>query len=64
MRAFTMPTLIVHGRADQGAPLALTGERTARLIPGSRLEVYDTGHGLFITEMERLNRDLMSFIQA
>lgn len=64
MRAFTMPTLVIHGRADQGAPLALTGERTARLIPGSRLERYDTGHGLFITEMERLNRDLLSFIQG
>ena len=59
-----MPTLIIHGRADQGAPLALTAERTARLIAGSRLVVYDTAHGLFITEMERLNRDLLSFIKA
>jgi non-heme chloroperoxidase len=64
LRAFTMPTLVVHGRADQGAPLALTGERTARLIPGSRLEVYDTAHGLFITERERLNRDLLAFIRS
>jgi non-heme chloroperoxidase len=63
LRAFTMPTLVVHGRADQGAPLALTAEPTARLIPGSRLEVYDTAHGLFITERERLNRDLLAFIR-
>ena len=64
LRAFTMPTLVIHGRADQGAPLALTGERTARMIAGSRLEVYDTAHGLFITERERLNRDLIAFVRA
>ena len=64
MLAFTMPTLIVHGRADQGAPLALTAEATARRIPGSRLEVYDTAHGLFITEKERLNRDIASFVRG
>jgi non-heme chloroperoxidase len=63
LRAFTVPTLVIHGRADQGAPLALTGERTARLIAGSRLEVYDTAHGLFITERERLNRDLAAFVR-
>jgi pimeloyl-ACP methyl ester carboxylesterase len=56
-----VPTLVIHGRADQGAPLALTGERTARMIPGSRLEVYDTAHGLFVTECARLNRDLLAF---
>jgi pimeloyl-ACP methyl ester carboxylesterase len=64
LRAFTMPTLVIHGRADQGAPLALTGERTARMIAGSRLEVYDTAHGLFVTERERLNRDVIAFATA
>jgi pimeloyl-ACP methyl ester carboxylesterase len=64
MRAFTMPTLVIHGRADQGAPIALTAEPTAKLIRGARLEVYDSAHGLFITEKDRLNRDLLDFIQA
>jgi non-heme chloroperoxidase len=64
MRAFTMPTLVIHGIADQTAPFALCGERTAAAISGSRLEVYETGHGLFITERERLTRDLLAFIQG
>jgi non-heme chloroperoxidase len=64
LRALRVPTLVVHGRADQGAPLALTGERTAALVPGARLEVYDTAHGLFITERERLNRDLVAFVRG
>ena len=62
--AFTVPTLVVHGAADETAPIALTGRKTAALVPGSRLEVYDTGHGLFITEKERLNRDLLAFVTA
>ncbi len=64
MRAFTMPTLIVHGIDDQTAPFALCGEGTANLIPGSELKPYATGHGLFITEKDRLNRDLLTFIQS
>ncbi len=65
MRAFTMPTLVIHGALDQTiAPLDLTGRRTAAMIPGSRIEVYDTGHGLFITEKDRLNRDILAFVQG
>jgi hypothetical protein len=34
----------------------------ARLIAGSRLEVYEGGpHGLFVTHMDRLNPDLAAF---
>ena len=62
MRAFDMPTLVIHGVADQSAPYALGGQGTAALIPGSELKAYDTGHGLFITEKDRLNGDLLTFI--
>ncbi len=64
MAAFTVPTLVIHGAGDQFAPLELCGRRTAELIPGARLAVYDTGHGLFLTEKERLNHDLRDFIAA
>lgn len=64
MAAFTMPTLVIHGAADLFAPLELCGRRTAELIPGAQLAVYDTGHGLFLTEKDRLNRDLLTFIAA
>lgn len=64
MAAFTMPTLVIHGLADQSAPFALCGQTTADAIPGSKLLTYDTGHGLFLTERERLNADLTEFLQA
>jgi len=65
MSAFTVPTLIIHGDRDMGAPLALTGQKTADAIPGSQLNVYEgAAHGLFITHKEQLNRDLLTFIQG
>jgi len=65
MKAFTMPTLIIHGDGDVFAPLACTGMRTQSLIGGSRLSVYRGGsHGLFFTHQDRLNSDIASFITA
>ena len=65
MDAFTVPTLIIHGDADQGAPIDLTGRRIAQAIAGSQLKVYQgAAHGLFITEKDRLNADLLAFIQS
>ncbi len=61
---FTMPTLIIHGDHDQSHPIDLTGRRNAQAISGSQLKVYEgAAHGLFITHKDRLNRDLLAFIQ-
>jgi pimeloyl-ACP methyl ester carboxylesterase len=57
-----VPTLVVHGDRDVSAPLQLTGDPTARMIPGARLKVYeDAPHGLFLTHMERLTADIRRF---
>jgi non-heme chloroperoxidase len=59
-----LPTLIVQGDADASAPLPLTGARTADLLPNSRLVVYeDAPHGLYLTHRERVNADLLAFIE-
>jgi pimeloyl-ACP methyl ester carboxylesterase len=61
----TTPTLIIHGDKDVSTPLESTGRKTARLIPGSRLEVYEGApHGLMFTHMDRFNRDLHDFIKG
>jgi non-heme chloroperoxidase len=60
-----VPTLLIHGDNDASAPLDLTGRPTAQAIPGARLEVYPGApHGLYITHMERLNRDLLAFVRG
>ena len=64
LRAFTMPTLLIHGDADQ-TPIALTSRRTTAMIPGSQLVEYaGAAHGLFVTEKDRLNADLLGFATA
>jgi pimeloyl-ACP methyl ester carboxylesterase len=61
----TAPTLIIHGDKDVSTPLGSTGRKTARLIPGSRLEVYEGApHGLMFTHIDRFNRDLHDFIKG
>jgi pimeloyl-ACP methyl ester carboxylesterase len=59
------PTVIIHGDRDAMAPLDFSGRRTAELIPGSTLKVYEGApHGLFITHMDKLNEDLESFVRG
>jgi pimeloyl-ACP methyl ester carboxylesterase len=65
LEAFTVPTLIVHGDADQSAPLEVTGKRVAEGVPGSRLEVYaGAPHAVFFTDKDRLNGDLLAFARS
>lgn len=58
-----VPTLIIHGDADKTVPIRPTGEESAKLISGSRFVVYEGApHGLWYTEKEKLNQDLIDFI--
>ncbi len=58
-----VPTLIIHGDQDASAPLELTGRKTAELIGGATLTVYPgAGHGLYASDHEAINADLLAFI--
>lgn len=57
-----VPTLIIHGSSDKTVPIDKSGDRTAQLLPQAKYLIYDGApHGLFVTEKDRLNRDLLSF---
>ncbi len=59
-----VPTLIIHGDADKTVPIESAGELTANLLPTATYIVYEGApHGLYITEKDRLNADLVSFVQ-
>ena len=59
------PTLILQGDKDASAPLELTGRPTAAGIRGAELKVYPGApHGLFLTHMDQVNRDLLAFARA
>jgi pimeloyl-ACP methyl ester carboxylesterase len=60
-----VPTLLIHGDADTSSKLEMTSRRTALLIRGSELMIYEgAAHGLPFTHMDRLNSDLLAFIKT
>lgn len=63
MKAFRMPTLIVHGGQDKIVPIEVSALAADRLIPGAKLvEFKDAPHGLFVTHKNQLNEELMEFL--
>jgi pimeloyl-ACP methyl ester carboxylesterase len=65
MAAFTMPTLIIHGDADATVPIDVSARAAAASIPGAMLLEYGgAAHGLFFTEKDRLNADLLAFLDG
>jgi len=64
LKKFDVPTLVIHGDDDQIVPIDNAGRSAAKLIPGARLLVYPGApHGLTDTHKDRLNQDLLSFLQ-
>ena len=65
LRDLQVPALIVHGDHDLSAPVEITGQRTAELIPKNRFVLYENGpHGVYLTHRDRLTRDLIDFIKT
>jgi non-heme chloroperoxidase len=63
LKKVTVPTLVIHGDKDQTVPFAVSGERTAKMVAGAELKVYEGApHGLFFTEKDKLTADLLAFI--
>lgn len=57
-----LPTLIIHGDADQTVPIEASSHRTAAMIPNAQYKVYEGApHGLFYTHRKKLNEDLIAF---
>ncbi len=65
MAALTMPTLIVHGTADETVPIDISGRVAAKMVPHATfLEYKGAPHGLHFTEKDRLNADLLAFVKG
>lgn len=58
-----VPSLIIHGNADKIVPIEISSEKTAALIADNKFIIYnDAPHGLFYTEKDKLNIDLLEFL--
>ena len=64
LRKFDVPTLVLHGEDDQIVPVKDAAKKSAKLIKGAQ-EIYYPGapHGLTATHLDRVNADLLAFIQ-
>jgi len=65
LKKMTIPTLVIHGDDDQIVPIDAAGKRSAEIAPNATLKIYEGApHGLPITLQDRLNADLLEFIQG
>lgn len=65
LKKFDLPTLVIHGDDDQVVPIDASGKASAKLVKGAKLIVYPGGpHGITDTHKEKLNADLLAFIQG
>ncbi len=63
MKLVNVPTLIIHGDEDKTVPIGPTSQQSTKLIPDNQFITYKGApHGLFYTEREKLNSDLIKFI--
>ena len=65
MKQITTPVLIIHGTGDATVPIDASGRESLKHLPNATLIEYeDEPHGLFLTATERLNNDLLQFLDG
>ncbi|HET9948143.1 MAG TPA: alpha/beta hydrolase [Longimicrobiales bacterium] len=65
LKRFDVPTLLMHGEDDQVVPIDLTARKAARLIPDVKEIYYPAApHGITTTHQDRVNADLLAFLEA
>ena len=61
----TVPTLVIHGDADNIVPLEVSGQRTAAAIPGAVLVVLeDAPHGFLVSHADQWNAAVLQFLRG
>lgn len=65
LKKFDVPTLILHGDADQIVPIGAAAMLSSKLVKNAKLVIYEGGaHGMCQTEKDKVNADLLAFIKG
>lgn len=64
LRNVTVPTLIIHGDADQIVPIKTSSDKAAKEIRNNKYVVIKGGpHGIFLTHKDQVNNALIEFLR-
>jgi non-heme chloroperoxidase len=64
LKKIDVPTLLVHGDDDQIVPIDASAKAAAKLVKQATLLIYEGApHGLPTTHKDKLNADLLAFLQ-
>lgn len=64
LKRFDIPTLVLHGEFDQMVPIADSALLSSKMIRDARLVVVEEApHGLCTTHKDRVNAELLAFIE-
>jgi non-heme chloroperoxidase len=65
LKKFDVPTLFLHGDDDQIVPIAAAAELASKIVKNATLKVYPGGqHGMCTVEADKVNADLLAFIES
>jgi non-heme chloroperoxidase len=65
LKRFDVPTLIMHGDADQIVPIDASARLSAKLVKDATLKVYPgLPHGMCTVNKAQINTDLLAFFKA
>jgi non-heme chloroperoxidase len=65
LKAIDVPTLVMHGEDDQVVPIADSALLAVKLLKKGELKTYKgLPHGMFASQPEIINPDLLAFIQS
>jgi non-heme chloroperoxidase len=65
LKKFDVPTLILHGDADQIVPIGAAAMLSSKLVKGATLKIYPGfPHGMCSTQKDVINADLLAFVKA
>ncbi|RKT21613.1 non-heme chloroperoxidase [Paraburkholderia sp. RAU2J] len=64
LKKIDVPTLVLHGDDDQIVPIDASGRLSAKIVKNATLKVYPGApHGMCTTEADKVNADLLAFLQ-
>ncbi|MBF4985281.1 alpha/beta hydrolase [Nonlabens mediterrranea] len=64
LKKIDVPTLFIHGDADNIVPIEPSSKQGHSIVKGSQLEVINNApHGLYVTHKDEVNKILLNFIK-